>query len=336
MKGSAQSKDITIPKGIVICYPIINNVVDTDGGIDIGYCQEAEMGIAESSRQVYSARDSSKALAVDKVTKTDYSLPLQVMSVNAVNLAMLFRGTVGSLIQVVGDYGITAMDLTSPAVLDRAQKLGKRGVSITKINYTGGTVDLVKGLVVTAGGSTANILWVEGTTANGSIFVSNLNGAEFIDGVTITDSGTGSATQLGAVTVLDDVVLTDTAGTTRYALDVDYGIDPKSGTVFYLSAGSIAASTALKAHFDYAGLTEITVQAGESGVSEYQVEILPFNDTTENQIETVLWKCSVKADTTIKLITSGEEEILMDMTFTPLTDGPGASSSFPVFRQIIM
>lgn len=337
LKGSASGTDILIPKGVVICYPVASGVVDVDGGIDLGYCQEAELGITETTRQVYSARDASLALAVDKVVKTEYSLPLQLMSVNADNLTFIFRAVKDTLAQVAGAYDDAApLAIAAPAVLDRAQKLGKRAVSITAIAYDGGTVAFTVGAQLSTAASTAEIVWVEGTVATGTLYVVSLTGADFINDAVIVDDdvGVGAAVQNGAVVVENDIVLTDTGAAARYVLDTDYGIDEKSGTVFYLDSGNITAAEVLEGYFDYAVLSEVVIKSGATGIDEYQVEILPFADSTENRYEYTFWRCSIKLDTTIKLITVAEEEVMINVTLTPLTDGVGASSDYPVFRQI--
>lgn len=342
LKGSAQGSDIIIPKGVVVCYPIVSDVVDVDGGIDLGYCQEAELGITETTREVYSARDATMAKAVDKVVKTDYSLPLQLMSVSPDNLALTFRGVKSTLAQTVGYYDDAApLAIAAPATLDRAQKLGKRSVSITAIGYDGGTDAFNVGQILADAGdtSTAEIVWVEGTTAAGTLYVVGLSGTGFIDDVVLKDDTAvtpGAAVQNGAKVVENNIVLTDTGAAARYVLDTDYGIDEKSGTVFYLESGSITEAEVLEGYFDYASLSEVVILSGATGVDEYQVEILPFADATENRYEYDFWRCSIKLDTTIKLITVGEEETVINVTLTPLTEGPGASSDYPVFRQILV
>jgi hypothetical protein len=340
LKGTAHGKDIIIPKGVVICYPIASGVVDVDGGVDLGYCQEAELGITETTRQVYSARDASMAMAVDKVVKTEYSLPLQLMSISPDNLALIFRGVKSTLVQVAGHYDdAAALAVAAPATLDRAQKLGKRAVTVKAIPYDGGSAAFNVGAQLSTGASTAEIVWVEGTVAAGTLYVVDLSGNDFVDdAVLIDDDGVapGAAVQNGAVAVKKDIVLTDTGAAKRYVLDTDYGLDEKSGTVFYLDSGDIVADEVLEAYFDYASLTEVVILSGATGIEEYQVEVLPFAEETENRYEYTFWRCSIKLDTTIKLITVAEEETIINVTLTPLTDGPGASSDYPVFRQILV
>jgi hypothetical protein len=314
--------------------------VDVDGGVDLGYCQEAEMGITETTRLVYSAGDASMAMAVDKVVKTEYSLPLQLMSISPDNLALIFRGVKSTLVQVAGHYDdAAALAVAAPATLDRAQKLGKRAVTVKAIPYDGGSAAFNVGAQLSTGASTAEIVWVEGTVAAGTLYVVDLSGNDFVDdAVLIDDDGVapGAAVQNGAVAVKKDIVLTDTGAAKRYVLDTDYGLDEKSGTVFYLDSGDIVADEVLEAYFDYASLTEVVILSGATGIEEYQVEVLPFAEETENRYEYTFWRCSIKLDTTIKLITVAEEETIINVTLTPLTDGPGASSDYPVFRQILV
>jgi len=336
--GSANSSDIIIPKGIVIAYPISSGVVDIDGGIDLGYVQESSMTIAETTRKVFSARDKGAPVAVDKVTQTDYSLPMQVMSSNADNYALIFRGIKSTEVQTVGYYDdAAALAIAAPAVLDRAQKLGKRAVSTTTLAYDTGTGAFAIGETVTGGTSTetGKIVWVDGTTTAGTLYLVDVSG-DFQDDEAITDGGTGAAVANGINVEVEDIVLTDTGASTKYTLDTDYGIDPKSGTVFYYSAGSITASEVLEGYFDYAAISEVVIQPGATGISEYQIEIIPFSDETENRFESTFWKCSIALDTEIKLITVSEEENLIALTLTPLSDGPNATTLYPVFKMVMV
>ncbi len=336
IKGSASSEDITIPKGVVIAYPIVSNVVDLDGGIDLGYVQESSLTVSETTREVYSARDDSMAKAVSKVVQTDYSLPLEVMSVTPDNLALMFRGETGSEVQVVGYYDdAAALAITGPAALNRAQKLGKRWVSTQVLNFDGGTGAFAIGQTVTGGTSTetGKIVWKTGTTAAGTLVLVDVSGA-FTDNEAITDAGTGAAVANGTNTVEDDIVLTDTGASTRYALDTDYGIDPKSGTVFYLDTGSITALEVLEGYFDYAAKTETVIQHGATGISNYQVEILAFSGSDQYRYESTFWNCSIALDADVKLITVSEEETIVNITMTPLTEGPGATADFPVYKIV--
>ncbi len=339
LKGSASGNDIIIPKGVVIAYPISSGVVDVDGGVDLGYCQEAEFGITETTRQVYSARDASMAMAVDKVVKTEYALPLQLMSVSPDNLALIFRGVKSTMAQIAGKYDdAAALAIAAPAVLDRTQKLGKRAVTITAITYDGGTAVYTVGAQLSTGASTAEIVWIDGTVAAGTLYIVGVSGSDFIDDAVIVDDNgvPGAAVQNGASVVEKDIVLTDTGATKRYVLNTDYGLDEKSGTVFYLESGEIAALEILEGYFDYASLSEIVILSGATGISEYQVEILPFADETENRYEYTFWKCSIKLEATIKLITVAEEETIITVSLTPLTEGPGATSDYPVFKQVLV
>jgi hypothetical protein len=337
LKGATYSKDIVVPKGVAVVYPIIDGVVDADGGIDLGYCQEGSLKITEEMKEKYTARDKSRAKIIDKVVKTDYTMPMKLVSVNPDNLALIFRATKGNLEQNAGSYSDTALNIIAPAALDRAQKLGKRAVSIKKIDYDGGTSTFTVGAKLSTGASTARIIWKTGTIVAGSLYVAELTGTDFINDAVLADDNNppGAAVQNGAVETIEDIVLTKTDGSVRYVLDTDYGLDPRSGTVFYLEAGAITAAQALKGYFDYAELSETVIQSGITGAEYYQVEILPDKDENENCIEFVAWKCAIKFDGELKLVTEGTDEISLDVTFTPLVGGPGATAEDPVYRMII-
>ena len=164
MKGSTRSRDIVIPKGVCVCYPIIGGGLSAEG-IDLGWCQEAKLSVAEEVKQIYSARDASRALAAERVTKRDYSLPLTLVSANAPKSGPAVQRQQGQ--PDPGRWKIMVSRLWTsprPPELDRLKKLGKRGVSITRINYDGGTSAFSVGQTLSTGGSTATIVWVAGTT----------------------------------------------------------------------------------------------------------------------------------------------------------------------------
>jgi len=103
MKGSQTSGDLVIPKGIVVAFPIVNDVVQADG-IDLGYCMETDLSVTETKKSRFTARDSSLAKIYEKVTKTDYSIPITCISNNPDNFMVLFRGERGTYTQAVGSY----------------------------------------------------------------------------------------------------------------------------------------------------------------------------------------------------------------------------------------
>jgi hypothetical protein len=340
-KIADQGKYIVTPKGVLIAYPIDNGVVGSEG-LDLGHVPEAKFKIDEEVRERYSSRDATKTKAVSKIAKSDYTLPVTLLSVSPANLALLFRGQMGSIIQADGFYDAAApLEISAPASLDRVKLLGKRSVSVTKLAYNQGTEAFMIGRTVTGGtsGATGKIAWVEGDETDGELFlVDNQPGAQtnFVAGETITGSGEngGAAKAASAASVERDIVLTDEAKLVRYKLGTDYGLHWRSGSVSFVSSGSIAAEEDLLAQFDYAGLNEIAIHANALSDRRWEIHILPDSDPNELMCEFIGWNCSVKNTAEISLITESQEEITLSLEFTLLTDGPNATADDPVFRLI--
>jgi len=332
LKGSQQADDLLIPKGIVLAFPIVDGAVQKEG-IDLGYCQETDLRVAESVKSRYTARDGSKSKIYEKVIKTDYSIPMTIISVNPDNFNILFHGEKGTWTQTKGSFSSSPEDVTAPSVLDRAIELTKKSVTVSTLKYKNGTADFTKGKTLTGGtsGATAYIAWVSGDTESGLLTLVEVSG-EFQDGEAITDDATGSAKADGTDSLKENIVLTDSAGTTRYVLDTDYGLHSDSGILFFLSGGTISPSASLKAYYDYAEKSDVLIKQGEKATREYRIMILPQVDEGP-KIEWTFWRCAVYTDTSLKLITESDSDLEISLTFTPLADGPGATSEFPYFKQ---
>jgi len=334
LKGSQTVDDVTVPKGIVIAYPIVGGAV-VEEGIDLGYCMESELRVADTTKNRYSPRDGAKKKIYERVIQTDYSLPLTIISENPDNFAILFNGITATLSQVAGYYTSAAPEsVSTPSVLDRAVRLAKINVSCRSLAYDGGTVLFTAGQTVTgAGGANGKIAFVDGVIASGTLYLVDVTGT-FVDGEVITDGAGGAAKANGTQESLNDIVLLDNAQTTKYTKDTDYGIHEKSGTIFVISGGAIVASSTLKAIYDYATVADTVIKESDSAVDHYEIHILPQNCYGKKK-EWKFWKCAVYADTTLKLISESDNDAEMSLTFTPLADGPNATTEYPYFRQRI-
>jgi len=335
LKGSQTIDDVTVSKGLVIAYPIVDNAVVNEG-IDLGYCMETELRVADTMKNRYSPRDGAKKKIYERVVQTDYSIPMTIISENGDNFAILFNGVSGLYTQAGSYYTWAAPeDITVPSVLDRSVQLAKKGATCKTLKYDGGSFIFVAGETLTGASSleTALIAWVDGDATSGILYLVNVSG-DFDDDEIITDSGTGAAVANGIQTTINDIVLLNNAKDTKYTKDTDYGIHEKSGTVFIYSGITIAASAALKAIYDYATISDVVIQESDSAIQHYEVHILPQN-LYGKKIEWVFWKCAVYADTTLKLISESDDDAEMSLTFTPLADGPNHTDAYPYFRQRI-
>ena len=335
--GSTRINDVVCPKCVMMAFAIRAGVVDPDG-IDLGYVQQADLNSKPETKERYTARDKSLGKIYSLVRKTDESITAKLISLNANNLAFMFGKSKGSLIQTVGAYGVTGLDLEAPAELNRVIKLGKRNVKITAIGYDGGTEPFTVGKELSTGSSTAVIVWVDGDTTSGTLYVVSLTGDDFVNDAVLVDDGTptpGAAVQNGAVVVQDDIVLTDETGTVRYTLGTDYDLIPRSGHIFIKDGVTIVPTDKLEVYCDYPALTEVIIEKGATAVGTYQIEIVPDKAAGENATEVIAWNASVVADTKLQLLTEGNDESEIDLTLNLLVGGPGATATEPTHRLII-
>jgi len=338
IKGIQTVDDVSVPKGIVIAYPIVNNVVVNEG-IDLGYCMETELKITDTVKNRYSPRDGTKKKIYERITQTDYSIPITIISENGDNFAILFNGVKAFYTQVGDNYTFAVPEsITVPSALDRAVVLAKKGVTCVKLAYDGGPgiIEFTNGDTVTGTDSLATglIAWEEGDAVSGILYLVGVTGT-FVDNEQITDVGGGDAFANGTQVALNDIVLLNNAKDKKYVLNTDYGIHEKSGTIFIYSGVTIAVGdAALYAVYDYAAISDVVIQESDSAVDHYEIHILPQNEYGK-KIEWTFWKCAVKADATKKIISESDDDAEMALTFTPLADGPNSSTEYPYFRQRI-
>ena len=334
IKGIQTVDDVTVPKGVVIAYPIVSSAVVNEG-IDLGYCMETDLKVTNTVKNRYSPRDGDKKKIYERVVQTDYSIPITIISENGDNFAILFNGVTALYTQAGTNYTFAAPEsVTAPFVFNRAVTLAKKGVTCVKLLYDGGSGAFTNGDTVTgAGGATGHIAFVDGDATSGALYLVGVTGT-FVNDENITDGVTGVAKANGTQSTLNDIVLLNNAKDTKYTLDTDYGIHEKSGTIFFYSGVTIVSCAALKAIYDYATISDVVIQESDSAIGHYEVHILPQNQYGK-KIEWVFWKCAVYADTTLKIISESDEDAEMSLTFTPLADGPNATTSYPYFRQRI-
>ena len=336
LKGSQTVDDVTVSKGLVIAYPIVNNAVVNEG-IDLGYCMETELRVADTIKNRYSPRDGTKKKIYERVVQTDYSIPMTIITENGDNFAILFNGVTGLYTQAGGNYTWIAPEaVTAPSVLDRSVQLAQKGVTCVTLAYDGGTgLAFTNGDTVTGtdSGATGLIAWEDGDATSGTLYLVGVVG-DFTDDEAITDVGGGDAFANGTQETINDIVLLNNAMDTKYTLNTDYGIHEKSGTIFIYSGVTIAVDAALKAIYDYAVISDVVIKESDEAIQHYEVHILPQN-LYGKKIEWVFWKCAVYADTTLKLISESDDDAEMSLTFTPLADGPNHTNAYPYFRQRI-
>jgi len=332
MKGIQSVDDVLIPRGVIIAYPISAGAV-SDDGLDLGFCMETDLRIIDAVKNRYSARDGEKSKIYERVVRTDYSISITCISSNADNFALIRRQEKTSEVQVGSYYTFAAPQaVTAPAALDRAKQLTYRHVHVTELKYDGGTGLFAAGQVVTGGGgATGKIAFVDGIAASGSLWLVDVVGT-FIDNEAITDPLVGAALANGTQSVKEDIVLLNNAKTVKYTKNIDYGIEHRSGTVFFISGVTIVAAAALHAIYDYITLSETTIKKGSSGINYYEVHVLPQNEDGP-LIEWIFYNCAIHTDATVKLVSEGDSDVELSIVLTPCADGPNASDDYPYFRE---
>lgn len=136
----------------------------------------------------------------------------------------------------------------------------------------------------------------------------NLNTLFLGDGVAAATFTSGSVVDEAATGYLDkylftakgnisSVVITNSAGTITYAVDVDYEIDDNVlGIIKILSGGAITDGQALLIDYDYAASasTRVKIKAGNTGIIEGAARLV-FNTLEGQSFQWIIPSCSLRA-----------------------------------------
>ncbi len=211
-------------------------------GVDVGELENLTFNCKVSTEKLKSTRNAARATILEVETEREAELSFGLREQSEENLKMTLLGSaVNTLNQAAGSVDAVTKTWQADSFID----LGHLNVFSTKLSH--GTVTngpFSVGETVTGGTSSATgkIAYVD----TNYIEIAGLSGA-FQSGETIT-AGSKSATLIG-VEKLEDVIITNSIGSTRRVQGTDYSIDPDYGFVRKLSTGALADTD--KVSYDY-------------------------------------------------------------------------------------
>lgn len=275
------------------------------GFVDLGNVPKFDLAPEVTQVDHYSSRSGTKKKDLTIVTEKKATIDFELEEYSSENLNFIFLGqnpVSGS--QTKGN--LDAVEKTVPD--NQFVDLGKIYLSSVKIAHgtvTGGPFQ--KGETVTGGTSTATgkIVW----GGSGFIEIISLTGT-FAANETITGGTSHASASANAVTVQEDVIVTDddTTPTKRYVLGIDYRLDAKGGLFEKLESGSITTSCFISA--DYALKSTISINALEA--STVQGEMKFIGDPDQGPVCRVnMWLVTLKVSGKMPLISDDISKIAM-------------------------
>lgn len=285
---------------------------------DLGELETLNFSLTQSTEKMKSTRNASRATILEVVNEAEAQLTFGLREMTNENLKMALMGSaINTNNQSAGtvDADVIGTDIT--LVADLYVDTGKLNVFSTKLTGTI-TGSLSVGDSVTGGTSAATgdiafkaAGYIELINVSGT-FVAGEQVYETIDTNYITPSG---------VEVLEDVVITDAAGTTRHVQGTDYDIDPDYGYIRKLSAGSIIDTDLLS--YDYEAVNTSYIHG--MSASSVQKKLICVSDKDDVGIRTrwTFHKVNILMNGDFPLI--GDGAAILGVTASVLKDTTQAS-----------
>ncbi len=283
-------------------------------GADLGELENFTMSVKVTTEKMKSTRNAARATILETETEREATLSFGLREQSEENLKMaLLGGTVNTLNQSASN----ADGISKTWVLNEFIDLGYLNVFRVKASGTiTGTLaagDTVTGDVST---KTGKIAWVN-TSGDDWVLLYAVSGAFTSD--TKLSKDVDNYLTLSGYETEEDVVITDTAGTTLRVQGTDYDIDPDYGYVRKLA--NIADSD--KLYFDYEAVSKKYLWAMSAGsVTKRLVFVTDADDQGPRQRYT-FHKVQINLNGDINLL--GEKAALLNVTGSVLADTSQAS-----------
>jgi hypothetical protein len=244
---------------------------------DLGEMESINFALNQSTEKLKSTRNAARASILEKITESEAVLTFGLREQTNENLKMALMASAINADNQAGGYAYqdaigTDIDLVDDLYVDT----GKLNLFIIKL--TGaitGSLSVGDSVTQVSSGATGEIAFV---------------GADYIELVNV--SGTFVVTQQvyetqdtnyivpTAVETLDDVVITDAAGTTRRVQGTDYDLDIDYGYVRKLSGGDIIDTDLIS--YDYEAVTRKYLWG--MSTSSVEKKIILVSDKDDNGI----------------------------------------------------
>lgn len=282
----------------------------TNPGVDLGELENFAMNVKVSTEKMKSTRNAARATILEVESEREATLSFGLREQSEENLQMaLLGGTVNTLNQTAS----YADGVSKTWVLNEFIDLGHLNVFRIKASGTiTGTLaagDTVTGDVSTKSGKVA---WVSNTAGVDYLLLYNVTGA-FTSDTKLSKDESNYITLSGYETE-EDVVVTDTGGTTLRVQGTDYDIDPDYGYVRKLA--NIADTD--KLYYDYEAVNKKYLWAMSAGSVTKRVVLVTDKDDQGPRRRYTFHKVQINLNGDINLI--GEKAAILSVTGSVLAD----------------
>jgi len=284
-------------------------------GVDLGELENFTMSVKVTTEKMKSTRNAARATILEVETEREATLSFGLREQSEENLQMaLLGGTVNTLNQSAN----YADGISKTWALNEFIDFGYLNVFRVKASGTiTGTLaagDTVTGDVSTKSGKVA---WVSNTAGVDYLLLYHVTGA-FTGDTKLSKDGENYLTLSGYETE-EDVVITDTAGTTLRVQGTDYDIDPDYGYVRKLAN----IENTDKLYFDYETVNKKYLWAMSAGSVQKRLVFVTDGDDSGPRQRYTFHKVQINLNGDINLL--GEKAALLNVTGTVLADTSQAS-----------
>lgn len=243
---------------------------------DLGEMENISFALNQSTEKLKSTRNAARASILEKITESESVLTFGLREQTNENLKMaLMAAAINADNQAAGyvyqDVVGTDINLVSDLYVDA----GKLNIFITKLTGTiTGTIAVGDTLTGQTSSATGDIAF----KAANYVELVNVSGT-FVAGETCQKEA-GHNIVPTSVETLDDVVITDAAGTTRRVQGTDYDLDIDYGYIRKLSGGDIIDTD--KISYDHEAVTRNYLWG--MSTSSVEKKIILVSDKDDNGI----------------------------------------------------
>jgi hypothetical protein len=246
---------------------------------DLGEMENLAFGVTVTTEKLKSTRTAARGTLIEKETEREATLTFGLREMTNENLKMaLLASAINTDNQAASYVYQDAIGTDINLVADLYVDAGKLNLFSTKLTGTI-TGTLAVGDTVTGGtsGATGKIAF----KAAGYIELVNVSGT-FVAGEQVYETQDTNYITPTSVETLEDVVITDAAGTTRRAAGTDYNLDADYGYIRELSTGGVIDTDLIS--YDYEAVTRKYVWGMAAGSVEKKIIVV--SDKDDNGIRT--------------------------------------------------
>jgi len=292
--------------------------VDEDSFDDLGELENINFALTVTIEKLKSTRNAARATIIEKETERDAVLTFGLREMTNENLKMTLLGSDINTDNQAASYVYqdaigTDVDLEDDLYID----LGKLNVFSIKLT---GTITGTLAVGDTVTGDTSAATGDIAFKAAGYIELVNIVGTFQVGEEVYETQGTNYITPTGIET-LEDVVVTDAAGTTRRVQGTDYSLDPDYGYIRKISDGDIIDTDVIS--YDYEAVDRSYIWGMSAGSVERKLIFVSDKDDNGVRQRWTFHKVNILLNGEFPLI--GEGASVLAVTGTVLKDSDQAS-----------